>query len=70
MAPPAGIFIRRAVLPAAWSATVSETTKSRRLDPNLVEAIESLTKELQPVDHRVHELEVRAPRGTRRKSQG
>jgi transcriptional regulator with XRE-family HTH domain len=57
-------------LATGQSDGAAETAKSRRPDANLVEAIESLTKELQSVDHRVHELEARAPRGTRRKSQG
>jgi transcriptional regulator with XRE-family HTH domain len=48
----------------------AETAKSRRPDANLVEAIESLTKALESVDHRVRGLEARAPRGTHRKSQG
>jgi transcriptional regulator with XRE-family HTH domain len=57
-------------LATGQSDGAAETAKSRRPDASLVEAIESLTKELQSVDRRVHELEAHAPRGTRRKSQG
>ena len=58
-------------LATGQSEGAAETAKARRPgDANLVEAIEALTKTLESVDRRVHELEARAPRGTRRKSQG
>lgn len=58
-------------LATGQSEAGAETAKQRRPgDAGLVEAIEALTKALEGVDRRVRELEARAPRGMRRKSQG
>ena len=58
-------------LATGQSEEVGETARQRRpADQNLVEAVETLTAALEGVDRRLHDLEARSQRGTRRKVQG